>query len=80
MSGMGFGGMDAARMSAIQMQAEIDRLRALLKEAFDSLLECDERHEANHHDTCCGNCDAAVPLPHSLCCRIKSAIHEGKKP
>lgn len=61
---------------------EIDRLttqrnllRDLLELARQSMADClDQREGHDVHEIGCPNCDGATPLPHSLGCRIDSAL------
>lgn len=69
-------------LRCVAMQAELDDaeaaeadLRRLLSEALNAMQE-----DVNSHDgvdpfgLSCGSCEAGLPLPHSLGCRIRSAL------
>lgn len=54
-------------------------LLGLLKESLRAMEdECDSQ-ESDVFDLSCGNCDGAIPVPHSFGCRIRNAIFKAEK-
>ncbi len=56
-------------------QTQRNELRDLLELQTQTVHDCIDNLEGrDHHFQECGNCVAGVPLPHSLGCRIKTAL------
>lgn len=62
-------------------KATREELIALLKEALEAGREEIDSSDGERDPLSlgCGNCEAAVPLPHSLGCRIKNAIWQEER-
>lgn len=57
---------------------ECERLRGLLRRALAAMQDyCDEHDGHDPFGLACGNCDGAIPVPHSLGCEIRSALSTG---
>jgi hypothetical protein len=54
-------------------------LLSALKEALAAMEEEEENQERCVFGLGCGNCDAGVPLPHSMGCRIRNAIFRAER-
>ncbi len=64
-----------AMARAEKAEAQREELRALLVRALASMATCrDDREGHDDHDLGCANCEAGVPMKHSLGCNIESAL------
>lgn len=54
--------------------SELVDLLELLAEALRRMEEQNNEREGDYFDLDCGNCDGAVPMPHSFGCRVRNAL------